>query len=94
LPRATDGETVLLVEDNDGVRLYAAILEDLGYRILDACDVPEALKHREGAKKIDIVFTDVVLPKGMSGAVLAAEVKRRRPNLPVHHWLHAQRHRS
>ena len=41
------------------MRLYAAILEDLGYRILDACDVPEALKllDREGKKKIDIVFT-------------------------------------
>ena len=85
-PRAKDGETVLLVEDNEGVRLYAAaILKDLGYRVLDAGDVPEALEllDREGAERIDIVFTDVVLPQGMSGADLAKEVKRRRAALPV-----------
>jgi signal transduction histidine kinase/ActR/RegA family two-component response regulator len=85
-PRAKDGEVVLLVEDNEGVRLYAAsILQDLGYRVLDAADVPGALEllDQKDAEKIDIVFTDVVLPMGMSGAVLAEEMKRRRPGVPV-----------
>ena len=42
--RAKDGETVLLVEDNEDVRSYAlAILEELGYRVLEAGDAPAAL---------------------------------------------------
>jgi signal transduction histidine kinase/ActR/RegA family two-component response regulator len=84
-PRARDGEVVLLVEDNEGVRLYAvAILQDLGYRVLDAADMPAALKLlEEDAAEIDIVFTDVVLPLGLSGADLAEEVRRRRPGTPV-----------
>ncbi len=83
-PRARDDETVLLVEDNEGVRDYAvAMLRDLGYRVIEANDAPAALKVLESDEKIDFVFSDVVLPAGMNGAALAKEVARLRPGLPV-----------
>ena len=52
---------------------------------MEAGDAPAALDllDRKGLERIDIVFTDVVLPKGMSGADLAEEVKRRRPGVPI-----------
>jgi signal transduction histidine kinase/ActR/RegA family two-component response regulator len=77
-------ETVLLVEDNDGVRAYAkSALEDLGYRVLEASDAAQALRLVEGEPRIDLLFTDVVLPGGTSGRELADEVVRQRPGLPV-----------
>jgi signal transduction histidine kinase/ActR/RegA family two-component response regulator len=77
-------ETVLLVEDNDGVRAYAqSALEELGYRVLEAADAAQALRLLEGEPRIDLLFTDVVLPGGTSGRELADEVVRQRPGLPV-----------
>lgn len=81
LPRAKSGETVLVVEDNEGVRLYAtAVLEDLGYRVSAAGDAAEGLKLIDG---VDLLFTDVILPGGKNGRVLAEEVAKLRPELPV-----------
>jgi PAS domain S-box-containing protein len=86
LPNACDGETVLLVEDyEDARRFAAAALESLGYAVLQAADGPGALAllgSPEGAH-IDLLFTDVVLPNGMSGRSLAEAVRARRPGLPV-----------
>jgi PAS domain S-box-containing protein len=86
MARARSGETVLLVEDNEDVRQYAvAALEDLGYRVLEAGDAAAALHLLEAGpdRRIDLLLTDVVLPGGMNGRVLAEEVLDRRPGLPV-----------
>jgi len=85
-PGAKSEETVLLVEDDEGVRQYAgAALRQLGYRVLEASDGPTALGllNRHSGMRIDILFTDVVLPGGMNGSALAAEMMRRRPGLAV-----------
>ena len=67
-PRAKPQETILLVEDNEDVRHYAKdVLEDLGYRVLDAADAHEALRLVAEKPQIDLLFTDVVLPGSDTG---------------------------
>jgi PAS domain S-box-containing protein len=86
LPQARPGETILLVEDNDEVRhLGVAALESLGYRVLQAGDGTSALRMLDNgaAERVDLLFTDVVLPGGMTGQALAAAANARRPELPV-----------
>lgn len=84
LRRATTGETVLLVEDDEQV-LDMAIesLEELQYRVVVARDAREALSHLRGPDRIDIMFSDVVMPGGMNGAQLATEARILRPDLKV-----------
>jgi PAS domain S-box-containing protein len=86
LARARKGETVLVVEDNEGVRRYGVeVLAELGYRVLEATDGPAALQllERTPAERIDLLFTDIVLPGGMSGREVAERAKVKRPGLPV-----------
>jgi signal transduction histidine kinase len=84
LMRATASETVLVVEDSEGVQDFACqALEDLGYRVLVASDGPEAMRILEDEPGIDLLFTDVVMPKGMSGRQLADWALKLRPDLLV-----------
>ena len=84
LPRARAGETVLLVEDDIGVREYATgVLEDLGYAVLAASGGTEALRILSKTARVDMLFTDVVLGGGMTGKQLADEIAKQRPALPV-----------
>jgi len=83
-PRARPQETILLVEDNDGVREYAAtVLQGLGYDVLEASDTPSAIELLGNKPPIDLLFTDVVLPGGLNGRTLANQVRRKYPGLPV-----------
>jgi CheY-like chemotaxis protein len=83
-PRAGAQETILLVEDNDGVREYAAtVLHGLGYAVLEASDTVAAIEILANKPPIDLLFTDVVLPGGLNGRTLADEVRRKYPGLPV-----------
>ncbi len=82
-PRAR-GETVLVVEDESEVRAFAeAVLGSLGYQVLAAKDGREGLEILENEPKIDLLLSDVVLPRGMSGPDLAKEAKRRVAELNV-----------
>jgi nitrogen-specific signal transduction histidine kinase/CheY-like chemotaxis protein len=77
------GETILVVEDDDGVRQYAAeILRDLNYQVIEAKDSAAALRLLDADKKFDLLLTDVVVP-GKNGRQLADEVKRRRPDAKI-----------
>ncbi len=81
---AVAGETILLVEDDDGVRDYAAaVLEDLGYAVRAAPGGEEALAIARSGERIDLLFTDVVLGGSLNGRQLAEEIARLRPELPV-----------
>jgi len=76
-------ETVLLVEDESGVRRSAArILEGAGYRVLEASDAARALELFENSA-VDLLVTDVIMPGGQSGKDLSDELSWRRPDLPV-----------
>ena len=78
------GEIILVVEDDPDARALAvALLSDLGYRLLEARDGRSALAALDRSSRVDLLFTDVVLPEGMSGPNLAAEVKRRFPAVAV-----------
>ncbi|HTL14869.1 MAG TPA: ATP-binding protein, partial [Thermomonas sp.] len=79
-----DGELVLLVEDDPMVRTFAsAQVASLGYRVLEAATGPEALDLVRAHPEVALLFTDVVMPGGMSGRQLADEARALRPGLPV-----------
>ncbi|HYN46019.1 MAG TPA: PAS domain S-box protein, partial [Allosphingosinicella sp.] len=85
VPERSRDETILVCEDDDDVRAYTVeVLRELGYRVLEAHDGPSALRlleRQEGT--LDLLFTDVVLPSGMTGDVLAREARARRPELKI-----------
>jgi PAS domain S-box-containing protein len=84
VPRAEAGETVLVVEDEPVVRnLIVEVLEDLGYRALEAVDGPSGLKVLQSHRRIDLLVTDVGLPGGINGRQLADQAREWRPNLKV-----------
>jgi PAS domain S-box-containing protein len=78
------GATVLVVEDDADMRtLSVAFLRSLGYEVLVAENGKSALEELERSEGINLLFTDVILPGGMNGADLAAEVRRRQPEIAV-----------
>ena len=77
-------ETVLVVEDDPFVRAYAvSSLGALGYRVLSASDGREALDRLSESVQIDLLFTDVVMPGGVSGWDLADQALQLRSGLKV-----------
>jgi CheY-like chemotaxis protein len=62
------GETILLVEDNPDVRrVTARRLQNLGYRVVEADSGARAIELLKAGAKVDLVFSDVVMPGGISG---------------------------
>jgi CheY-like chemotaxis protein len=84
-PAAAGGvETILVVEDDNLVRNFVtAQLQSLGYKTIAAVDGRSALQLIDRGEPFDLLFTDVVIPGGMSGRDLADEVARRKPGLKV-----------
>ena len=81
-PRKT--QTVLVVEDDDDARAtLAAMVTELGYRVLEAENGKCALPILEQDRPVDILLSDVVMPGGMSGVDLAKAAHKRRPDLKV-----------
>jgi PAS domain S-box-containing protein len=77
-------EVILVVEDDDLVRTSAVgMLRDLGYTCLHARDASQALEMLEQGAKIDLLFTDVVMPGPVKSRDLAAAAERLRPGMPV-----------
>nr|WP_294513258.1 ATP-binding protein [uncultured Rhodopila sp.] len=78
------GETILVVEDEAAVREHAVTsLRELGYRVLSAGDAAAALRILARNQTIDLLFTDIGLPGGMTGRQLADAARARRPDLRV-----------
>nr|WP_232923433.1 ATP-binding protein [Pseudomonas synxantha] len=83
LPFASAGETVLIVEDDPAVRvLVSAVLKELGYGFIEACDADTAVPIIESGQRIDLMISDVGLP-GMNGRQLAEIGRQIRPALKV-----------
>jgi len=81
---ARGDETILIVEDDALVRDYVVTqVGRLGYRTLAASNAAEGLAIIDSPARIDLLFTDVIIPGGMNGRQLAIEAGRRRPGLKV-----------
>jgi len=84
LPAAGRDEKILVCEDDADVRAYSVeVLRELGYEVLEAGDGAAALALIESGAAIDLLFTDVVLPGGVTGEVVAERARALRPDLPV-----------
>jgi CheY-like chemotaxis protein len=83
LPRAREGEAVLVVEDEADVRrLSVETLRELGYAVAEASDADEALRWLAAQPPADLLFTDIVMP-GMNGLQLAERARAAMPTLKV-----------
>jgi two-component system NtrC family sensor kinase len=81
---ANEGEVVLIVEDEPSVlEMATESLGELGYTIYTAANGAAALDWLRGPGRIDVLFSDVAMPGGMSGVELALEGRRLRPSLKV-----------
>jgi len=78
------GETILLVEDNADVRAVTARrLGNLGYSMIEAGNAAQAIEALRSGKRIDLVFSDVVMPGGMSGFELAQWMRSNVPGIRI-----------
>jgi CheY-like chemotaxis protein len=77
-------ETILVVEDDDRVRqLTITRLKLIGYQVLEASDGPKAVDLLTKGHPVDLVFTDLVMPGGMSDREVAARARQLRPGIKV-----------
>ncbi|WP_068081632.1 PAS domain-containing hybrid sensor histidine kinase/response regulator [Novosphingobium rosa] len=84
LPASQHGETVLVVDDEINVRLLVTdMLEELGYRVIDAEDGAKGLAILQSGERIDLLISDVGLPGGMNGRQMAEAGRLARPGLKV-----------
>ena len=82
-PSAKPGETVLVVEDDSQVRKVSVQLaRDLGYEVIEASSGSQALEQLAGQGRVDLIFTDIVMP-GMTGRVMADEALKLRPGTKI-----------
>jgi CheY-like chemotaxis protein len=78
-----DGETILLVEDDDALRQFVArVLRKAGYCVVEAANGEDALECLKNHGRIDLLITDVVMPK-LGGVELARRLCVRDPQLRV-----------
>ena len=85
-PNQSDGnELILLVEDEEPVRMVTRrMLERHGYTVLLACAASEAREAWRSYKdKVALLLTDIIMPEGVTGCDLAAELRKDRPGLKV-----------
>ena len=81
---SASGETILLVEDNAQVRkVTAKRLQNLGYGVVEAENAAGAIEVLSSGRDIDLVFSDVVMPGGMSGFDLAQWARKNAPAVAV-----------
>lgn len=84
VPQANGNETILIVEDDDAVRATSVeLLSELGYAVLEASNADNALAIVNSGVKIDLLFTDVVMPGELRSPELARRAKQKLPMLQV-----------
>ena len=82
--RSDEKKLVLVVEDSDLVREHVVnLVESLGYSVLQAANGKEAMEILETQSGIDLLFTDVMMPGGISGKELAIQAKLVAPEMKV-----------
>ena len=77
-------ETILVVDDEPQLVDVASIyLSDLGYKVLQATDTDQAMSFLQGDEKIDMLFSDIIMPGGKDGYELSADALALRPGIKV-----------
>ena len=77
-------KTILAVDDSATMReMVAFVLESAGYRVIEAEDGRTALAILFSPQPVDLLFTDLIMPNGMSGQDLLEQARARRPGLKV-----------
>jgi len=80
----SQGETVLVIDDEGPIRmLISDVLEEAGYRVLEAADGAAGLKILQSDTRVDLLITDVGLPGGFNGRQVADAARQTRPDLKV-----------
>jgi signal transduction histidine kinase len=83
-PRRGDGETILVVEDDEKVRqVTVSTLRSLGFEVLEAEHGDEAVEKLRGGDGVDLVFSDVKMPGSLSGTDLARRIEAEWPWIKV-----------
>ena len=78
------GEKILVVEDNDSIRRLATrMLTQLGYQPTAVSNVADALSYLSGGQRVDLLFTDIVMPGKVDGLDLASTVRERWPEMKI-----------
>ena len=76
--------TVLVVEDSENVREVAVhALEEAGFDVLSASDAREGLDTFESNNEIDVIFSDVIMPGGLTGIDMAERILEKSPQMPI-----------
>ena len=81
--RAPAGRILVVEDDPEVLDVTVEMLRGLGYEVLTAPDGPSALAVLRRDAEIDVLFTDIVMPRGINGVELAREARRLRPNVRV-----------
>lgn len=77
-------EHILLVEDDDLVREHVeSLLLNLGYRVTAVPNAAKCLSMLDQLEPVDLLFSDIVMPGGVSGTDLAREIRKKLPELPI-----------
>jgi len=77
------GEMLLVEDDDEVAALVAEMARGLGYGVTRVASGEAALGALSNGRRIDVVFSDIMMPGGMNGIDLARELRRRRPALPI-----------
>jgi CheY-like chemotaxis protein len=79
------GATIFVVEDEDSLReLTCDVIREAGYQVIAAADGVEALQvWKENHSRVDLLFTDIVMPNGISGRELARKLRADKRDLKV-----------
>jgi PAS domain S-box-containing protein len=81
---AGHGETVLVIDDEAPIRLLIVeVLQDAGYKVIEAGDGPAGLKVLQTEVRVDLLITDVGLPGGLNGRQVADAARLTRPDLKI-----------
>jgi CheY-like chemotaxis protein len=82
--RAEDGATVLVIDDEVALlAIIADVLEENGFKVLTVSDGPAGLDLLRSSEPIDVLITDIRLPKGMNGREVAEAALVVRPQLKI-----------
>lgn len=79
-----DSECILVVEDDHEVlRICASVLKNNGFNVIEAANGKEAISHLLSNQRIDLLFTDIILPGDMNGAEIAVVAKAMRKDIKI-----------